>query len=567
MKFMRLPITFTIISLLLSSCSQMKTIEQILMESDDIVSLERNPDGREAFQDYLNSLAVFAKSGSDKKFQEDIAVIISEGRVGNESLGTASLIIRNYVVKRYGDSIVKDLRSMIGFRTYAEEGRDNWFAPDFLRQREWLESKSVELGLEFKSYDGRIDEISVRGPEPILALLTHGDVVTADEKSWTTHPWKSELIDGKIYGRGSGDDKGGVIVSLYALKALKDTGWEFNHTLKLLIANGEESDWSEIAYYKERAPSHDITIGIDAAYPVTNSQKGFRAVAVSSEEFDLSDSKGEWKIISISGGLAGNIIPERAEAILTGGADAFNILNDLARKWEEEHAPAKFVLTTDGDQIKIEAAGVTGHSSLPENGHNALGDLTAFLASLDLAPDRWGSFAYFMGKYIGEEIYGESLGIAHHDSAMGHLTLNLGIVNVTDSSPKATITIRIPKGITRSFIDNNLELAVEDINTEYGSNLKLEIKDYGPAHNVPKDTKLVRTLLEVWEEVTGTPGYTVSIGGGTQSRLFPDGVDFGLSKDPEHSLAHGNDEYKTVNDLLEAAELTVSAVLRLTSTE
>jgi len=285
MKSVRTVILFIVVSLLLFSCSQVKTMQQIFLESDDVVGASVNPDGREAFKAYLNSLAASAKSGGTNNFREDIAAIISEGKVGDGRLGTASLILRNYVVKRYSDSIVKDLQAMIAFRTYAQEGRYNWDAPEFLRQREWLESKTVELGFDFRSYDGRMDEISVPGPDPILALLTHGDVVIAEDDKWTTHPWKSELIDGKIYGRGSGDDKGGVIVSLYVLKALKDTGWEFNHTLKLLIANGEESSWEEIAYYKERAPSHDITIGIDASYPVTNSQKAFRLITVSSEEF------------------------------------------------------------------------------------------------------------------------------------------------------------------------------------------------------------------------------------------------------------------------------------------
>jgi len=567
MRSIRLMFRFIAVSLLLFSCSQIKTVEQILMDSDDVVSLKNIPDGSEAFKAYLNSLRASAKSGSDKNFQEDIDAIIGDGRVSEERLGTASLILRNYVVKRYGDSVVEDLQTMIGFRTFAEAGRDNWDAPEFLRQREWLESKTAELGLDFKSYDGRIDEISVPGPEPILALLTHGDVVNAEDEKWTTHPWESELKDGKIYGRGSGDDKGGVIVSLYVLKALNDTGWDFHHTLNLLIANGEESSWEEIAYYNERAPLPEITIGIDAQYPVTNAQKAFRLLTVSSEEFDIGDRKGDWTIISMSGGIANNIIPENVEATLTGGTNAFEDLNNLAQMWEAEHTPAKFVLTEEGNKIKIEAFGTTGHSAEPEKGHNAFGDLTAFLASLELKPDRWGSLTYFMGKYVGDEFYGKSLGIAYHDPEMGPLTTNLATVKTIDGSPTTTISLRIPTGIELSFIDEKVEMAVKEINSEYGSNLLLIIGDYGPAHIVPEDTKLVRTLLEVWEEVTGTPGHTVSISGGTQSRMFPDGVDFGLSKDLDHSTAHGHDEYISVRDLMEAAELTVSAVLRLTTTD
>jgi len=82
-------------------------------------------------------------------------------------------------------------------------------------------------------------------------------------------------------------------MTYYVLKALRDTGWEFNHTLKLIIANGEESSWQEISYYKERAPVHEYTIGIDAEYPVTHAQKGYGLLTLSSNKISKSSKKGE----------------------------------------------------------------------------------------------------------------------------------------------------------------------------------------------------------------------------------------------------------------------------------
>jgi len=75
----------------------------------------------------------------------------------------------------------------------------------------------------------------------------------------------------------------------------------------------------------------------------------------------------------------------------------------------------------------------------------------------------------------------------------------------------------------------------------------------------------VATLLSVWEEVTGTPGRPVAIGGGTQARLFKDGVDFGPALDMVHYRGHGPDEFLTVDELHRIAELTVTALWRLTS--
>src|SRR4029077_4282673 len=82
-------------------------------------------------------------------------------------------------------------------------------------------------------------------------------------------------------------------------------------------------------------------------------------------------------------------------------------------------------------------------------------------------------------------------------------------------------------------------------------------------HVAPLDGELVQSLLAVWQEVTGLPGKAIAIGGGTQARLFPGGVDFGPSTDMVHYRGHGTDEYMTPAELERIAELTVSALWRL----
>jgi dipeptidase D len=65
--------------------------------------------------------------------------------------------------------------------------------------------------------------------------------------------------------------------------------------------------------------------------------------------------------------------------------------------------------------------------------------------------------------------------------------------------------------------------------------------------------------------VTGTPGKPVAIGGGTQARLFPGGVDFGPAEDMVLYRGHGTDEYLTPEEVHRIAELTMAAVVRLAS--
>src|SRR5258706_1661438 len=187
----------------------------------------------------------------------------------------ASCMLRSFLLARYGERMVKDLQEMVGFRTFAVAGKENWDAPEFVRQRAWLEQRARGLGFDFKSYDGRVDEITMQGPAPVLALLTHADVEGVENQTWTSPPFEGKLVAGRIVGRGTEDDKGPLIAALYALAAIRDSGWPLRSTVHLLVANGEETSWDEISYYLARAPLPDRPIGLDAAYPVVNAQKGY----------------------------------------------------------------------------------------------------------------------------------------------------------------------------------------------------------------------------------------------------------------------------------------------------
>lgn len=58
---------------------------------------------------------------------------------------------------------------------------------------------------------------------PALLLLGHCDVVSAGE-GWTTDPFGGERRDGKVFGRGAVDMKGGMAAAFGALEALRDAG-------------------------------------------------------------------------------------------------------------------------------------------------------------------------------------------------------------------------------------------------------------------------------------------------------------------------------------------------------
>ena len=74
-----------------------------------------------------------------------------------------------------------------------------------------------------------------------LILNGHVDVVpSGDEANWRTSPWQAAVSDGRVYGRGACDMKGGLACALHAAKAIRDAGVELEGRLLIESVVGEE---------------------------------------------------------------------------------------------------------------------------------------------------------------------------------------------------------------------------------------------------------------------------------------------------------------------------------------
>jgi acetylornithine deacetylase len=74
-----------------------------------------------------------------------------------------------------------------------------------------------------------------------LLLNGHIDVVpVGDEAAWTTAPWDPAVCDGRVYGRGAVDMKGGLCCGLFAAKAIRDAGLRLRGRLSVASVVGEE---------------------------------------------------------------------------------------------------------------------------------------------------------------------------------------------------------------------------------------------------------------------------------------------------------------------------------------
>ena len=71
-----------------------------------------------------------------------------------------------------------------------------------------------------------------------VLLYAHHDVQpVGDETLWNTDPFEPQVIDGRLFGRGSGDNKAGVVVHYHVVKQLLD---DLPVNLKIFIEGEEE---------------------------------------------------------------------------------------------------------------------------------------------------------------------------------------------------------------------------------------------------------------------------------------------------------------------------------------
>ncbi|MGH7864157.1 MAG: M20/M25/M40 family metallo-hydrolase, partial [Candidatus Binataceae bacterium] len=74
-----------------------------------------------------------------------------------------------------------------------------------------------------------------------IMLLSHIDVVPANPKDWEVPPFSGEVKDGKIWGRGTLDDKGPGVIFLMSMLAVKRSGMLLDRDIVFLATGDEEA--------------------------------------------------------------------------------------------------------------------------------------------------------------------------------------------------------------------------------------------------------------------------------------------------------------------------------------
>ena len=169
---------------------------------------------------------------------------------------------------------------------------------DILARAGFADAELIELAGGHPAVFGRID-----GPpgSPTVLLYAHHDVQpAADPAAWSSPPFEPRVRDGRMFGRGSADDKSGIAIHAAALRALLADGPP-PCTVKVIIEGEEECSVEHlpdlVAGHAEQLRADIAVIGDGGNYrtgepTIGTSVRGMTSVLVTVDVLPIAQHSG-----------------------------------------------------------------------------------------------------------------------------------------------------------------------------------------------------------------------------------------------------------------------------------
>ena len=174
------------------------------------------------------------------------------------------------------DAMIEDIKTLVRIRSDKEPslpGKPYGEGPADVLQKALALAEGY--GFHVTNYDNYVGTVDYKTEnDHHLDILSHLDVVPVADGWTVTEPFDPIVQDGRIYGRGTADDKGPSIAALYALRCVKELGVPLKHNVRLIWGCDEECGSSDIAYYFQKEPEAVYTFSPDAVDIMTGSETG-----------------------------------------------------------------------------------------------------------------------------------------------------------------------------------------------------------------------------------------------------------------------------------------------------
>jgi len=467
-----------------------------------------------------------------------------------------------YAAQRYNAAVIESMAQLIKYNTVSIEGVksiDNEVHKAFKRE---LSRQADMLGLDFRD-DGYVVVISLGENKERLGIITHGDVQPADPTKWTKSPYLLDLTTepGKLIGRGTEDDKGPISTALYAMKAIKDKKIQLNKRIELYIYMAEESDWQPLRDYISTHSLPSVNLTIDSQYPVVTAEKGYGKIKLTFPDSKV-DSNNMY-LDNFIGGYFGSQIPEDASVTIR-NADESTLKR--IRINADKNIKVNYSFTWQGSDLNITAKGHAAHSSVPENGINAITNLADLLSFSTWQNNESGSLVNFINDNLGNDLYGEKFGeLAYTDTFMGPMSVSVTHLKQTKDGLQLNINTRRPRGKTQSRLENELTNLLNVWQKRNNTSLVNVEYDFGEPW-IQTNAPHLKTLLSIFSRYSGMKDVKpISSSGGTNSSLFPNALVFGPSMPGKEYTGHSEHEFITTKQLTMNLKMYTAAMIELSA--
>ncbi len=222
-------------------------------------------------------------------------------------------------LNKHHEEIVRGLADLVAIQSISTDGEHN---PEIDRTAKLTCDQMREAGLHNvdvlrvgQSLPYAYGEWLEAPGKPTVFLYAHHDVQPVNfEEQWLSDPWKLTRRDGRLYARGSADDKGAISALLGAVAAYRKTDNTLPVNIKMLVEGEEEVGSKNLLKFfethRDRLKSDVIVVcdteNIEVGIPsITYSLRGIVAVKV-----DVSTAK-----IPVHSGMGGGTLADAAIAL------------------------------------------------------------------------------------------------------------------------------------------------------------------------------------------------------------------------------------------------------------
>ncbi len=464
--------------------------------------------------------------------------------------------MRDYqeILLGYKDEMLETLKELVAIKSVVTEPVGELpFGEDVEKAFRYTMDKCAEMG--FKTFDanhyGGHAEMG-EGTE-CMGILAHLDVVPEGD-GWTYEPFAATIENGRMYGRGTNDDKGPAVAVLYAMKAVMESGAKFNKRVRLIFGLDEEvGEWQGIDKYFDAAGTPDFGFTPDADFPLVQAEMGILVFDLV-KKFKKTQKKGI-VLKSLKGGQAYNMVADKCSAVIS--ADNTSVIKEKAEEFKNRTG-YDISCKQRGRSLEILTEGVPAHGARPDSGLNAISVMMYFLSEIGFENDDVSDFIRFYNEKIGFNLHGKNIGADLRDEISGELIWNTGLIRADEEVGSITINVRYP-------VTANAEQVYEKMTPhldEFGCGV---IK--GPHKEgiyIPSDDALIKTLMQIYQERTGDyETKPIITGGGTYARAMKNAVAYGIKFPGEEATEHQKNEYIDIANMMKGAAIFADAIYKL----